>query len=228
MPTTATLACSPSVRPVAGTAWAWGLMVVAATLLGQVSFGAPIVLYDSITGATPAGSDLTDSNTWLANQFTTDAATYSLQSVVLDFTTAPAGTIAVDLYSDASGTPGSSLGTFTNPGSFTLGTNTFTASGIPSLVASSAYWVVLRGVAVGTVDWRWTSNSPTGVGASTNTNFSTTAGASWAGLSSGTPYMMTVNATAEAVPEIDPASFGSSISIVLGSLALLDRRRRQG
>jgi hypothetical protein len=38
--------------------------------------------------------------------------------------------------------------------------------------------------------------------------------------------MMTVNATAEAVPEIDPASFGSAISIVLGSLALLDRRRR--
>jgi hypothetical protein len=41
--------------------------------------------------------------------------------------------------------------------------------------------------------------------------------------------MMIVNATsAAAVPEIDPASFGSALSLVLGSLTLLERRRRQG
>jgi hypothetical protein len=75
----------------------------------------------------------------------------------------------------------------------------------------------------------YTGDTPNGVGSSTNTNFSTTAGASWAGLSSGTPYMMIVNATsAAAVPEIDPASFGSALSLVLGSLTILERRRRQG
>ena len=40
--------------------------------------------------------------------------------------------------------------------------------------------------------------------------------------------MMTINATSAAVPEIDPASFGSALSLVLGSLSLLGRRRRQG
>jgi hypothetical protein len=42
--------------------------------------------------------------------------------------------------------------------------------------------------------------------------------------------MMTVYATATSspVPEIDPASFGSALSLLLGSLTLLERRRRQG
>lgn len=227
--TTASQTIRKFARPSLCGAFSTWAVIVAVLFLGQAATATPIALYDSITGATSAGSDGANSGTWLANLFTTDAAAYSLQSVVLDFVAAPAGTIAVDIYSDASGTPGTSLGTLTNPGSFLLGSNTFQASGIPTLASASSFWVVLRGDGVGTVDWRYTNDTPTGVGSSTNTNFSTTSGASWAGVSTGTPYMMTVNATpASAVPEIDPASFGSALSLVLGSIAILERRRRQG
>ena len=205
----------------------WGAAIVAALLVGQAANAAPIALYDSINGSTSAGSDSANNGNWLANQFNTDAVSYSLNSVVLDFVAAPLGSIAVDIYSDASGTPASSLGTLTNPGSFAVGSNTFTATGIPSLASASSFWVVLRGVGASSVDWRYTSDTPTGNGSSTNSNASGNAGASWAGLTSGSPYMMTVNATPQAVPEIDPASFGSALSLVLGSIAILERRRRQ-
>jgi hypothetical protein len=204
----------------------WG--VAAAMFLGQSATAAPIALYDSINGSTSAGADSANNATWLANQFNTDIASYGLNSVVLDFVAAPLGSIAVDIYSDASGTPGTSLGTLTNPGSFLLGSNTFSATGIPTLAASSSFWVVLRGIGASTADWLYTGDTPTGVGSSTNSNASGNAGASWAGLTSGSPYMMTINATPQAVPEIDPASFGSALSLALGSLAILERRRRQG
>ena len=207
----------------------WGVAIAVAMLLGHAATAAPDALYDSINGSTAFDSDGANNSTWLANQFNTDAASYDLNSVVLNFSAAPLGTIAVGIYSDNSGEPGSNLGTLTNPGSFAAGSNTFSATGISTLASASSFWVVLRGVGASTANWLYTSDTPTGVGSSTNTNFSTTAGASWAGVSTGTPYMMTVNATAaSAVPEIDPASFGSALSLVLGSLAILERRRRQG
>ena len=199
----------------------WGLAIVANLLLGQAATAAPIALYDSINGSTSAGSDGANNATWLANQFNTDAASYDLNSVVLNFSTAPLGTIAVDIYSNNVDQPGAPLGTLTNPGSFAAGSNTFTASGIPTLASASSFWVVLKGIGASSVNWLYTSDTPTGVGSSMNTNFSSTAGASWAGLSSDTPYMMTVNATAaSAVPEIDPASFGSALSRSSGGLGI--------
>ncbi len=227
MPTAHLPSCKPSGRPFRNGSSTWGWAIVAAMLVGQAANAAPVVLYDSLNGSTVSDSDGANNSNWLANQFNTDAASYTLQSVVLDFSAAPLGTIAVDIYSDASGTPSTSLGTLTNPGSFGAGSNTFSASGIPTLASASSFWVVLRGVGASSADWLYTSDTPTGVGSSTNTNASGNAGASWAGLTSGSPYMMTVNATASAVPEIDPASFGSALSLVLGSLTILERRRRQ-
>lgn len=215
-------------RSSGGAAFRWGVALAAVVLLGQAASAAPIALYDSINGSTAASSDTATNSTWLANQFNTDAVGYNLDSVILDFVAAPLGSIAVDIYSDASGTPGSNLGTLTNPGSFQVGSNSFSASGIPTLASASSFWVVLRGIGASSVDWMYTGDTPSGVGSSTNSNASGNAGASWAGLTSGTPYMMTVNATPSAVPEIDPASFGSALSLVLGSLTLLERRRRQG
>ena len=207
----------------------WGVAIVAAMLVGQAASASPVVLYDSINGSTVGDADPANNGTWLANQFNSDGQSYTLQSVVLDFAAAPLGTIAVDIYSDASGTPSTSLGTLTNPGSLGAGSNTFSAAGIPSLSSASSFWVVLRGVGSGSVGWNWTNDTPTGLGSSTNTNLSGNSGQTWGGLVSGTPYLMTVNATSTAaVPEIDPASFGSALSLVLGSLSLLGRRRRQG
>ena len=211
----------------------WGGAIVVAMLLAHTASATPVAIYDSINGSTSNGSVPSDNVNWLANQFKTDSATYDLNSVVLDFLAAPSGTsgtiIEVDIYSDASGNPDTILGTLANPGSFAAGSNTFTASGI-SLAAGSSFWVVLQGVDDGTVNWLTTGSVPSGVGSSTSTNRSTTGGASWVGISSGAPYMMLVYATATStpVPEIDPASFGSALSLVLGSLTLLERRRRQG
>jgi len=218
---------SPYSRSLLGRISTWGTAIVAAILIGESASAAPI--YDSIGGSTSTGSATADINNWLANQFKTDGSTYDVNSVVLNLSavTGVGGTINVDIYTDASGKPGSSLGTLTNPGSFVVGSNTFTASAIPTLAASSSFWVVLYSGNNGGVNWLQTGSTPTGVGSSTNTNRSTNGGLSWLGVVSGTPYMMTVNATATVVPEIDPASFGSALSLVLGSLTLLERRRRQ-
>jgi hypothetical protein len=207
----------------------WGGAIVVAMLLGQTVSATPVAIYDSINGSTSIGFVTADSNIWLGNNFKTDASTYDLNSVVLDFAAVPSGgDIGVDIYSDVSGKPGSSLGTLTNPGSFAAGSNTFTTSGIP-LASASSFWVVLQGVGFGAVDWNSTSSIPTGVGSSIGKSFSSNSGVSW-GTASGSPYMMTVYATSTSspVPEIDPASFGSALSLLLGSLTLLERRRRQG
>jgi hypothetical protein len=214
-------------RSLLGRISTWGTAIVAAILIGQSASAVPI--YDSIGGSTSTGSATADINNWLANQFKTNGSTYDVNSVVLNLSAVTGGgTINVGIFSDVSGTPGSSLGTLTNPGSFVVGSNTFTASAIPTLAASSSFWVVLYSGDNGGVNWLQTGSTPTGVGSSTNTNRSTNGGLSWAGVVSGTPYMMTVDATATVVPEIDPASFGSALSLVLGSLTLLERRRRQG
>ena len=205
----------------------WGVTVVAAMLVGQAASASPVVLYDSITGNTASAADTADSSQYLADKFLTDAFSYDLNSVVLELANSPVG-VAVDLYSDNSGVPGSSLGSFSNPGSLVAGPNTFTASGLPTLTSNSAYWIVLRGVASGAADWQFTDGSGT-VSPNWQTLSSairTSLGGAW-NTSSSQPYMMTINATSSAaVPEIDPASFGSALSLVLGTLSLLGRRRR--
>jgi hypothetical protein len=206
----------------------WGFAVVATLFLGQAATAAPVFLYDSINGNTASAADTADSTQYVADKFLTDAFTYDLNSVVLDLVNSPAG-VAVELYSDNSGVPGSSLGSFTTPGSLADGPNTFTASGLPTLTSNSAYWIVLRGIGSGSADWQFTDGSGT-VSPNWQTlssAFRTSLGGAW-NVSSTQPYMMTVNATPQAVPEIDPASFGSALSLVLGSLAILERRRRQG
>ena len=207
----------------------WGVAIVAAMLVGQAASASPVVLYDSITGNTASAADTADSTQYVAGKFLTDGFLYGLNSVVLDLTNSPVG-VAVDLYSDNSGVPGSSLGSFTNPGNLTNGPNTFTASGLPTLTSNAAYWVVLRGIASGSADWQFTNGSGT-VSPNWQTlsnGYRTSLGGAW-NVSSSQPYMMTINATTSAaVPEIDPASFGSALSLVLGSLSLLGRRRRQG
>lgn len=51
-------------------------------------------------------------------------------------------------------------------------------------------------------------------------------GGSWSRSNYG-PFLMSFDATSAAVPEIDPASFGSVLSLVLGALGLAERKRRR-
>ena len=199
----------------------WGISLIAATLFSQVTQATQAPLYDSIVRSTQGGSASANKGTWLANQFNTDGIVYQLQSVVLNFSTTPFGTIAVDIYSNAAGSPGSNLGTLTNPSGFSTGTNAFIANNISTLQADSAFWVVLRGVGDGTANWIWTSDNPTGVGDSTHSNLSLDSGATWQGTSSGTPYMMQVNATPAIIPE--PSIWAIGL-FALGFTAIAARR----
>ena len=204
----------------------WGVAIVATMLVGQATSAAPVVLYDSITANTADGSNTADATNWLADQFMTDAETYDLTSVVLKLASTPLGTIEVDLYSNnpTGNVPGSVIGGFSNPGSLAAGDLTFSPATLQQLLPNTSYWVVLKNSG----SWNYTNGSATGPGASQRWADGSNSGAIW-NASNGGPYMMTINATSSAaVPEIDPASFGSALSLVLGSLSLLGRRRRQG
>ena len=203
----------------------WGVAIVATMLVGQAASAAPVVLYDSITANTADGSNTADVTNWLANEFKTDSVAYDLTSVVLKLASTPLGTMEVDLYSNnpTGNVPGSVIGGFSNPGSLAAGDLTFTPAIPQQLLPNTSYWVVLKNSGT----WNYTNGSATGPGASQRWADGLNSGAIW-NPSSGGPYMMTVNATPQAVPEIDPASFGSALSLALGSLAILERRRRQG
>lgn len=207
--------------------WALGLLIAA--LVGGVCQAAPVTLYDSITGNSPNDpADEATFNQYLADRFATDGDSYTLDSVVLNLASVPTGSVFVDLYSDNSGAPGTYQSTFTNPGSFIAGDNTFTASGFAALTANSFFWVVLRGAAIGdSVEWNFTDGAGTVSPAwqTMDNAYRSTLGGAW-NLSSSQPYMMQVNATpASNVPEIDPSSMGSVMALVTGALGLLERRR---
>ena len=203
----------------------WGVAIVATMLVGQAASAAPVVLYDSITANTADGSNTADVTNWLANEFKTDSVAYDLTSVVLKLASTPLGTMEVDLYSNnpTGNVPGSVIGGFSNPGSLAAGDLTFTPAIPQQLLPNTSYWVVLKNSGT----WNYTNGLATGPGASQRWADGLNSGAIW-NPSNGGPYMMTVNATPQAVPEIDPASFGSALSLALGSLAILERRRRQG
>ena len=220
-----------TIRKIAGQSFCqalsmWGVAIVAAMLVGQAASAAPVVLYDSITANTADGSNTADATNWLANEFKTDSVAYDLTSVVLKLASTPLGTMEVDLYSNnpTGNVPGSVIGGFSNPGSLAAGDLTFSPATLQQLLPNTSYWVVLKNSG----SWNYTNGSSTGPGASQRWADGSNSGAIW-NASTGGPYLMTVNATSTAaVPEIDPASFGSALSLVLGSLSLLGRRRRQG
>ncbi|MYF36847.1 MAG: hypothetical protein F4226_08755 [Synechococcus sp. SB0678_bin_12] len=90
--------------------------------------------------------------------FTTgdNAAGYKLTSVKLKFRsiiqTGTAERITVAIYSDSTGSPGTEVGTLTNPITISTGGNqeyTFTASGQGiDLAANTQYWVVIDAIAI--------------------------------------------------------------------------------
>ena len=206
----------------------WGLGLLVAAIIGGVCQAAPVTLYDSTTGNTPNNPpDEANFNQYLADRFATDNDSYSLNSVVLNFASTPTGSVFVDLYSDNAGSPGTSLFTFTNPGSLTSGDNTFTAVGFGPLSANSFFWIVLRGAAAGnSAEWNFTDGSGTVTPAwqTMDNAYRSTLGGAW-NLSASQPYMMQVSAERTSVPEIDPSGVGSVMALVTGALGLLERRR---
>ena len=161
-------------------------VVMAACLLAAALFLLPgaetaqaqttVKLVSNTGQATQSGTSFSTSYDRAAG-FTTgsNSAGYVLKSVELDLsmttetnTTDP--TYTVSIYSDSSGSPGSSQGTLTNPASLSVGINSFTAAddGI-NLDADTTYYVVLEVTASGNrgVKWEATTSDNEDTGAAT-------------------------------------------------------------
>lgn len=96
--------------------------------------------------------------TWYGAQFSTDNATYNSLTATLLMSQVTAGTLIVDLYTDAGQQPGAFVGTFANPASLnsSLTAEAFTISGV-SLSANTNYWIVLHSPN-GAYNWGWTDD----------------------------------------------------------------------
>jgi len=242
-----------SIRPVspAATRRVWlTILGSIATVIGMAASGlaAPVTLYDSIDGLSSNGFDTASNSAWLANQFLTDGDGYTLDTVTITLQEAPVGVSAnvrLSLFSNffdsgaGTDTPLASLGDFTNPGSLGAGDNTFLAGGLPSLAPNSTYWVVLHvastgsggtgpgAAAIGSAKWAYTFGTTGGLVPSDVSTYSADGGGNWFPNSSGSPYMMTVNAFV-AVPE--PSTYAMGVAGV-GAVfipSILRRLRRQG
>jgi len=180
-----------------------------------------------------AGYDWVNTDQWRSVSFVTNNQAWTLTSATLTFGTTQntSGNLFVNVYSNATDRPGSSLGTLSgsdNPAS--AGQYTYTSNGI-NLDPSTIYWLV-AGVSSGNGDYRWhyavDVSASTGVWSIPSTNtWSTYENSEWSSGDS-YPYLFSIEATATApssVPEIDPNSLGSVLALVMGALGLLERRR---
>ena len=217
-------------------------MAVAVGMMGNGMPARAETVLSNLT-ATISSTDYVQSGSWFAQSFDTNAQAWTLNSVTVssdggnnNFNT---GNFFLDVYdstgSGGSRTPGALVGHLTGTDKPVLQQlYTYTAAGI-SLDPSSRYWVVF-GVTSGNPDYNFNyadAVAATGVwsypyggtfgGVVAN---SSNQGSSWS-LSNYGPFLLEFDATVAAVPEIDPASFGSALSLVLGALGLAERKRRR-
>jgi hypothetical protein len=197
-------------------------LVWGALLLSTHASGA-VILSDNLANAT-AGAETASGNTWLAASFGTSLDALSLTSATLLLSSSAANSTAqLSLYSDGGLEPGTMLGNFTSPASFsiTLSPTVFTATGL-SLSTSSTYWIVLKAIS-GDFNWAWTTdNTGTGTGFQHTWALSDNAGGTW--FPSDTfPSQFAVSAdTPGASPVPEPSSFSV---MTAGAATLLAYRR---
>jgi hypothetical protein len=216
-------------------------MAVAVGMMGIGMSARAETVLSNLT-ATVSSTDYLESTYWFAQSFDTNAQAWTLNSVTVssdggnsNFNT---GNFFLDVYdstgSGGSRTPGALVGHLSGTDKPVLQQlYTYTAAGI-SLAPSSRYWVVF-GVSSGNPDYNFNyaediaatgvwSYPYGGTGGGVVAN-SFNQGATWS-LGNYGPFLLEFDATVAAVPEIDPASFGSALSLVLGALGLAERKRR--
>ena len=125
---------------------------LALAALAALALGAPeqaaaqtTVTLISNTGQSTSGSrDIGGSDYAQAFDTGTVSGGYTLASIVLDFSSAPgSSTLTVTVRADDSGSPSSTvLYTLTNPGTYAIGLNEFSAPANATLAASTKYWVM--------------------------------------------------------------------------------------
>jgi hypothetical protein len=210
------------------------LSLAAITLVACGSAQAAVVFGNlGLDGAGAIGSSggtTLNNTTWRAQGFTIGAGVTDLvlATVTIGFNVNANGSadVRLDLYSNNSGVPGSSLFNTTK----TLAANTLnlpiTFTFDQTLSAATTYWIVAQKTGgAGTVSWRPASPTaaPTTRNASgwTNANATTSSddGVTWGSTGNGSSNSISITATA--VPE--PSAF---VMLSLGAIGLVARRRR--
>jgi hypothetical protein len=216
-------------------------MAVAVGMMGNGMSARAETVLSNLTATVSSTQYFVYSN-WSAQSFDTNAQAWVLNAVTVSSDTTNAffntGNFFVDIY-DSSGIgntriPGTLLGQLSGTDKpFPTAEYTYTTSGI-SLSPFSRYWLVM-GVSSGTASydlnyaedvaatgvWSYPYGGSFGGIVAESSN----QGSSWS-LSNYGPFLLEFDATVAAVPEIDPASFGSALSLVLGALGLAERKRR--
>ena len=198
------------------------LLLTAACLLGTShSTRADLTLFDNLNNP-GNGYRLISSTSWAAQRFNTDASDLFLtgETLALD-SSAPNGSFFLNLYSDASGQPGSLITTLSSGPHAAQGQVLFPGYN-QALLPNTNYWLVLAGPAGSNFNPFWgVTGTNTGTGAGFQLTNATTdnGGASWSVLSVD-DYRVQI--TASNVPE--PSSV---FCLVTGAVALVILGKRR-
>ncbi len=201
------------------------LLLTATAIAGLVNASASVFVTN--LGNTSTSSDTAlafagSSQVKVAQMFTVGVDDATLTGVTLNIgTSIPGGTFHVDLFSDASGVPGTSLTTLS--GSTTpSGNSTYTPAGSVPLTNGSSYWVVAYNVSAGFSGYN--VNETSDLSASTLGGWalggvSTFSGGSWAVPDTAKHALIQITA----VPE--PAETAGLIGLALAGFALWRKRQ---
>jgi hypothetical protein len=205
------------------------LCKLSAAVAGLLALAVPslraLTYIDNLNQTTSSTNNLFQN--WYGTQFTTDASApfFSLDNITISVFSAasPGSPFTVNIFSDASGEPGSVLGVLTGTTPTGAGNFTFAATGI-TLSASTPYWVVVQVSGASTYLIADTHSSTIGGTWLTTTggDFSTNSGALWVNSDAfGDRNQYALNATA--VPE--PSEYATMLGASALGLVLWRRRR---
>ena len=224
---------------------AWTVAVVAGGLMLSTAHAAPVDIYGNLgsvnvntTSNTAGYLKPSQQNQYQAQGFSVGPqvgnSAWNIQQIDVGLGSTGSPFPVMQIYSDASGTPGSVLSSFTT--SSTVSSKqvySFTGSFVAQ--QNTSYWVVLSNAnSASQESYEWYSND-----AFTQPSENNASGVSYLGTKESNnlgPWVDTLrslsialyaNATTPAVPEIDPSSFGSALALLAGSLGLLERRARR-
>jgi hypothetical protein len=194
---------------------------VMAAVLALGSAANASVIFDGLPGTTIGWGPISSGQTY-AQSFTTDAQSWTLESVTLPLTGYTLdGTFAVHLYDSTGtgGTPGSPLLTLDGNDNPSYGQYSYTGS--LALSPNTTYWVEadVNPASDSFYEWNVTPDAPT-VGSGFGFAYSDDGGLTW-GQAPSMSLETQVNASPSVVPE------PSSVALLAaGALGLLFRRRK--